>query len=59
MNLSISSSTDAVKTPSFSPTILFVLVWECKKHNEHEWKLVCKGGQEICTYNKIDSTNSL
>ena len=59
MYLSISSSTDAVKTPSFSPAILFVWMWECTKYNEHEWKLVCTGEQVICTYSKWQSTNRI
>jgi hypothetical protein len=59
MHLSISSSSYAVKTPSFSLAILFVLMWECTKYNEHEWKLLCTGQQVICTYSKRDSMNSL
>ena len=59
MHLSISSSTDVVKTPSFSLAILLVWMWERTKYNEHEWKLVCTGEQVICTYSKRDSTNSL
>jgi opacity protein-like surface antigen len=59
MHLSISSSADAVKTPSFSPATLFVSMWEPTKFNEHQWKLVFTGEQAICRYNKTDSTNSL
>jgi hypothetical protein len=59
MQLSISSSADAVKTPSFSPATLFVSMWEPTKFNEHQWKPVFTREQAICRYNKTDSTNSL
>ena len=31
---------------------LLCLMWEHTKYIEHECKLVCKGKQVICTYNK-------
>jgi hypothetical protein len=59
MHLSISSSADVVKTPSFSLATLFVSMWEPTKFNEHQWKLVFTREQAICRYNKTDSMNSL
>ena len=53
MHLCISSSTFVVKSPSSSPVILFVSMWECTKYNEHECKLVCKENQGIFTYSKL------
>ena len=55
MHLCISSSTLVVKSPSSSPVILFVSMWKHTKYNEHECKLICKGRQVICTYNKWES----
>jgi hypothetical protein len=59
MHLSISSSADAIKTPSFFLATLFVSMWEPAKFNVHQWKLVFTREQAICRYNKTDSTNSL
>ena len=55
MHLCISSSMVVVKSPSSSPVILFISMWECTKYNEHECKMVCKGKQVICTYGKWES----